>query len=130
MNLMQPGQSRKVTSMGKVALGDYSKILEGRQRPKKLATMSRLRSTRALYGLPCAKCRAYYDANQSQCPICNAKERLSPNAFSAVKGVYDPGAEQCGDYAALEAERESFLRDFKARISAAQMQTSSAAELR
>jgi hypothetical protein len=34
----------------------------------------------ALFGLPCARCRAYYDADLDVCPICGCKERVSPNA--------------------------------------------------
>ncbi len=29
----------------------------------------------ALFGLPCARCRAYYDADLDACPICGCKER-------------------------------------------------------
>lgn len=30
-----------------------------------------------LFGLPCARCRAYYDADLDACPICGCKERVS-----------------------------------------------------
>jgi len=29
-----------------------------------------------LFGLPCARCRAYYDADLDACPICGCKERV------------------------------------------------------
>src|SRR5215469_17483977 len=32
------------------------------------------------YGLPCAKCKTYYLANLSACPICKSTERVSPVA--------------------------------------------------
>ncbi len=31
------------------------------------------------YGLPCARCRAYYPADLTACPICGCRERVSPN---------------------------------------------------
>ncbi len=30
-----------------------------------------------LFGLPCARCRAYYDAELKACPICACPERVS-----------------------------------------------------
>src|SRR5215468_1956756 len=30
------------------------------------------------YGLPCAKCRKYYSAALSECPVCKSTERLMP----------------------------------------------------
>lgn len=36
----------------------------------------------ALLGLPCARCRAYYDADLSACPVCGCTERVSPTAGS------------------------------------------------
>jgi len=35
-----------------------------------------------LFGLPCALCRAYYDAGLDACPICGCKERVSPTQGS------------------------------------------------
>ena len=31
------------------------------------------------YGLPCAKCRAYYTADLTVCPICGCSERVPAN---------------------------------------------------
>jgi hypothetical protein len=36
----------------------------------------------ALLGLPCARCRAYYDADLEACPLCGCKWRVSPTASS------------------------------------------------
>jgi hypothetical protein len=113
---------------GKAMLPNSGKALQEGHKPRKSATTPRINPKRALYGLPCAKCRAYYDADQSQCPICNATERLSPEV-ATVNAVHDaPG--HSVDYAALEAERDCFLRDLKARAHAAHMQICSAAGLR
>jgi hypothetical protein len=32
------------------------------------------------YGLPCVKCRLYYSAELSTCPICGCSDRVSPAA--------------------------------------------------
>ena len=39
-----------------------------------------------LFGLPCARCRAYYDADLDACPICGCKERVSPTQGSRSAG--------------------------------------------
>jgi hypothetical protein len=31
-----------------------------------------------LYGLPCMRCRAYYDVNLSACPVCGCGDRVAP----------------------------------------------------
>jgi hypothetical protein len=31
------------------------------------------------YGLPCSKCRAYYGADLTSCPICGCAERVPPS---------------------------------------------------
>jgi hypothetical protein len=36
-----------------------------------------------LFGLPCARCRAYYDADLDACPICGCKERVSSTGKSS-----------------------------------------------
>jgi len=44
----------------------------------------------ALFGLPCARCRAHYDADLDACPICGCKERVSPTQGSpAVRPPWD-----------------------------------------
>src|SRR5271157_4444229 len=42
------------------------------------------------YGLPCARCHAYYPADLQACPICESPERVSPTApvvHSMVSGA-------------------------------------------
>ncbi len=43
---------------------------------------------KALYGLPCARCGAYYAAELGSCPVCNSTERTfskpKPTAWPAV----------------------------------------------
>ncbi|MFZ0802940.1 MAG: hypothetical protein WBQ09_15000 [Terriglobales bacterium] len=78
------------------------------------------------YGLPCIKCRTYYAANVKVCPVCQTAERVSP-VVAPVRTVIAPAAsEETPDLATLEAERERFLRDFKAQLLTSQMQVRSA----
>ena len=37
-----------------------------------------------LLGLPCARCRAYYDADLTACPICGRGERVPPNEVTVL----------------------------------------------
>ena len=72
------------------------------------------------YGLPCSKCRTYYAANVKACPVCQTTERVAPVAVTPR--VAAPLSEETPDLATLEAERERFLRDFKAQLLTSQMQ--------
>ena len=65
------------------------------------------------YGLPCAKCKTYYAADLPVCPVCQAKERVSP-VVSSVPVTLTP-AEELPDPELLEQERERFLQEFKAQ---------------
>jgi hypothetical protein len=73
------------------------------------------------YGLPCAKCRTYYAADLPACPVCHSGERVSPTMaqFPAVDMAQE---ELPADTAALEEERERFLREFRSHISGTEMQ--------
>ena len=78
------------------------------------------------YGLPRLKCRTYYAANVKVCPVCETTERVSPVVAPARAPVAAPAAsEETPDLATLEAERERFLRDFKAQLLTSQMQVRS-----
>ena len=79
------------------------------------------------YGLPCANCRSYYAADLTACPICQSKERVVP-VVSAATGT--GASEPLPDPAALEEERERFLREFKAQVYASHMQINAATSFR
>jgi len=80
------------------------------------------------YGLPCAKCKTYYKADLVACPVCKASERVSP---MVTKLPLAPVlAEQAPDDAALEEEREKFLREFKSQVYASHTQINAAASFR
>ena len=68
------------------------------------------------YGLPCAKCKAYYAADLSACPICRTTQRVSPKATVVVNVTAEPPVAETPE---LEEERERFLREFRAQMLAA-----------
>jgi hypothetical protein len=76
------------------------------------------------YGLPCVKCKTYYAADLTMCPVCKTEERVSPViAASAGSELNLPEtALPVPDEAALEEERERFLREFKAQVYASHTQ--------
>ncbi len=77
------------------------------------------------YGLPCIKCKTYYAADLSMCPVCKTEERVSPIVALATGGSYPTAPETAlpvPDEAALEEERERFLREFKAQALSADTQ--------
>jgi len=72
------------------------------------------------YGLPCAKCKTYYAADLTACPVCKGKERVSPMIASLP--VAPATAEELPDPIALEEERERFLKEFKSHIAASELE--------
>src|SRR5437667_7266191 len=60
------------------------------------------------YGLPCSKCGTYYMADQSVCPICKCRERISPTMISAPAGLQH--AQPPPDAGELEEEHEPALK--------------------
>lgn len=61
------------------------------------------------YGLPCAHCKTYYDADLPACPVCKNPQRVAP----AVPLTHAAPAERLPDPEQLEQERERFLNEFK-----------------
>jgi hypothetical protein len=60
------------------------------------------------YGLPCSKCRTYYPADLTACPICKSSERVSISDMK-LSAPLAP-SEELPDPEMLEQEREKFLR--------------------
>ena len=58
------------------------------------------------YGLPCLKCRTYYDSTLSACPVCHESKRVAVNAV-AVSTV-NP---ETKDSAAVEEQRRRFTQE-------------------
>ena len=85
---------------------------------------------RSAFGLPCAKCNMYYEADLPACPICKCPQRVSATSAAVTVAPVLPtsapsnvlsGALPSGDEAApapevLEEERERFLKELKAQI--------------
>jgi hypothetical protein len=80
------------------------------------------------YGLPCAKCHLYYPANLDVCPTCKHKERVSPIAPKFQARPVQSAPEPTPDSAALEREREEFLRQFKSQLIEVQAEVAHAAQ--
>lgn len=80
------------------------------------------------YGLPCSKCRLYYSADLDICPACHHNERVSPVVPKVPVKVAQAVTEPIPDSAAVEQEREEFLRQFKSQLLEAHAQVTSAPE--
>jgi hypothetical protein len=65
------------------------------------------------YGLPCAKCRAYYPSDMPSCPICRAKDRVSPASGPQVSTA--ASVPQTDEAKTMSEERER-LRELKSQI--------------
>ena len=71
------------------------------------------------YGLPCAKCRKYYEASLSACPVCKSTERMSPVAARPCPTVAETHME------GMDEERARLLREFKTKLYASSAQMNS-----
>ncbi len=80
------------------------------------------------YGLPCLKCKTYYAANLTSCPVCKSTERVSPTIQAIT--VPSPAAEQTPDPEILEQERERFLQEFKAQIQPGELEINATTSFR
>ncbi len=80
------------------------------------------------YGLPCAKCRLYYPADLDVCPTCHHRGRVSPVVKRIPPKVAPAPAEPVPDSAAIEQEREEFLRQFKSQLIEAHAEVANGAE--
>jgi len=67
------------------------------------------------YGLPCAKCRTYYSADLTICPVCKSSERVSATPANA-RTATSTSQTATPDPVVLEQERERFLKEFKAQM--------------
>ncbi|MFY9676578.1 MAG: hypothetical protein WB817_17030 [Terriglobales bacterium] len=76
------------------------------------------------YGMPCAKCRAYYPSDMDACPICKSKERLQPGKASVAAGplVTSTATAVHSEEAQRLAEERERLRELKSQIYASQPQ--------
>jgi RNA polymerase subunit RPABC4/transcription elongation factor Spt4 len=134
MNSVQPTHSGASKAAAQAVIQSGTEIRRGeRTVAESLSGAAELRPSRSGYGLPCAKCKTYYAAGLTACPVCKDTERVSPMAGAVVatapSGLSD-AADLGPDEAALEAERERFLREFKSQVYASHMQINAAASFR
>jgi hypothetical protein len=94
-----------------------------------LSAARQLGPRRTGYGLPCAKCKTYYAADLSACPVCKTEERVLPTIVAGIGFLEQlpESAVPASDEAALEEERERFLREFKSQVYSSHMQINAAA---
>ena len=64
------------------------------------------------YGLPCSKCRKYYAASLSACPVCKSSQRVSPTAPIPCP----PASETQMNGTGLDEEKARLLREFKTKL--------------
>ena len=103
-------------------------VLGPSDRPLRHAPAPEIEHKAAGYGLPCAKCRAYYPADLDRCPICKSGERVSPAAGGQVPVAAAVASAESAP--ALEDERERFLRELKSQVFASHTQINAAATFR
>jgi len=125
MNSTQPSPIRNANAVAAAVLGPGAAVpqpsgaaMPGMQPAPK----------RSGYGLPCSKCRTYYSADLSSCPVCKARERVSPTAAPAPSTVSP--SELSPELDAIEEERERFLKEFKSQVYASHMQINAAESFR
>ncbi len=76
------------------------------------------------YGLPCARCRAYYPADIPACPICKSRERVSSN--NTLSRPSDQAGTEPRPGAQLDDQREPYLQEVKAQAFASHTESSPA----
>lgn len=111
MNSMRPF----VSTGGGAAAGTALAPVESRQVPPArvpAAKVSESPKSTTGYGLPCAKCRQYYPANLSACPVCKTAQRVSPVDLipSTPPGVSSAPSK------IKDEEKERRLRELKAQM--------------
>ncbi|MGA8538790.1 MAG: hypothetical protein WB566_04785, partial [Terriglobales bacterium] len=77
------------------------------------------------YGLPCARCHAYYPADMHACPICKSLERVSPTPPAVHPAA--TAATQSATGKQLDEERERLLKELKSQAFATHTQINTAA---
>lgn len=79
------------------------------------------------YGMPCATCRLYYPSDMAVCPICKSPERVSPTELASAVPITPVTAQT---QAALQEEREKYLKELKSQVFASHTQINAAATFR
>jgi len=85
------------------------------------------------YGMPCARCNAYYPADMHVCPICKSAERVSPTqpvVHPAASVATQPATGTPNAGPQIDEERERLLKELKSQAFASHTQINSAAAFR
>src|SRR3989442_12068702 len=132
MNSTPTAQPSDAKQIALPALRPNSQARGAERTMSRNAATPQLAPKRTGYGLPCANCKTYYAADLTACPICRSTERVSPTVTSASAPVSlsEQSPDLALDDAALEEERERFLREFKSQVYASHMQINAAASFR
>jgi hypothetical protein len=88
------------------------------------AGVSDLVPKRTGYGLPCSKCKTYFAADLTVCPVCKCSERIAPIAL--IGSASSALTQELPDPEVLEQERERFLREFEMNVAAAKLEAEAA----
>jgi hypothetical protein len=96
-----------------------------------ISASAQLGPRRIGYGLPCVKCKTYYAADLSACPVCKTEERVLPMRLDSVNCSLrlPESVAPAPDEVALEEERECVLREFKAQVYASEPEIDASAGL-
>src|SRR5579872_2829085 len=121
MNSTEPTQMTALQTPAHAILGAANPIPKAEELPTQIGSSAVAAVPQPCgYGLPCAKCKTYYAANLTVCPVCRSGERVSPVIQEmAVAAVEEP--EPLLDPDVLEEERERFLREFKSNLQSSGM---------
>jgi hypothetical protein len=129
MNSLHSSQSGSAKLSAHAALAPANQILYRESEVQTLAAPL-LGPRRTGYGLPCAKCKTYYAADLTACPVCRTAERVSPIVDARSSDPEPDTLASVPDDAVLEEERERFLRQFQAQIYASQIEVNATTSFR
>ena len=133
MNAMPPSQISDLSSIARAVLPNETGFHHSSPSMDNVAGSLQLGPRRAGYGLPCAKCKTYYAADLSACPVCKTADRVVPVAAvtsTSTQRLAETSAPCVPDDATLEEERERFLREIKSQVHASHAQINVAESFR
>jgi hypothetical protein len=121
MNSLHSSGSGRAKLPAQPVLGPANQVMYS-DRELEAVAAPQLGPRRSGYGLPCAKCKTYYAADLSVCPVCQTAERVSPIVNAQFNQPEPDSLAPVPDEAALEEERERFLQQFRAQSYASQIE--------
>jgi hypothetical protein len=123
MNSMSAGHSNGSGAAVRTALAPTTETRRAVTTARTPAAPSQSGNVKATgYGLPCAKCRKYYAASLTACPVCKSPQRVSPSAPLPCAPTSEPQT----NGTALDEEKARLLREFKTKLYSTRTPISSA----